>query len=513
MLTRSGGPTLLDPWTDQDAEPRSDGGSERSRWPRRPAGLIPALVMAVLGAAALTRPGLWTDELATWGMARTPWSAMWPVLRWVDGVLAPYYVLVRAWSELAGTSDLALRLPSLAAMVLAAGLVGSLGTRLAGPRVGLLAGLLFAVLPSSTRFAQEARPYALTALAAVVATYLLVLAWDRPTRLRFAAYAAAVALLGLLHVIAMLLLLAHAWLTFAWRRTVLTRWTLAAACGVLPLLPLVWLGSRQSNQVSHIPHVGFQSAAPYADVVLGTVGVGIAMAVLGLFGLPLRYPTAIYTAWVVVPTIALIVVSLELSLFLPRYLIFTLPGWALLAGSALARLRTPLAAAVLAAVTALGVSAQVAVRAADGHDEATRDIAQIVATRSRPGDAVVYAASEPRGGWTTRDLVAHYVPADRRPADPLLTRPPRTDGQLLAGECFEVRRCLGTPGRIWVVRLGRLDDPLSGLGAAKEDVLRTDYAVEQVWHRRNLTLALLVQGRRPVRGRPRGLYPFPDEFR
>lgn len=82
------------------------------------------------------------------------------ILRWVDAVLAPYYALVKVWTAVAGSSDLALRLPSLAAMIGAAGLVGALGARLAAPRHGLLAGLLFAVLPSATRFAQEARPYA-----------------------------------------------------------------------------------------------------------------------------------------------------------------------------------------------------------------------------------------------------------------------------------------------------------------------------------------------------------------
>jgi mannosyltransferase len=495
---RPADPGWADPWGHRVSVAARDPHDDTNRWHRRAAWLVPAVVMGVLGGLGLTRPGLWTDELATWGMMGTPWSQMWPVLRWVDAVLAPYYVLMRAWSEVAGTSDLALRLPSLAAMVAAAALIGSLGCRLAGPRVGLFAGLVFAALPSSTRFAQEARPYALTAFVAVVATYLLVLAWDRPTFARFAAYSGAVALLGLLHIVTVLLVIAHGWVTVAWHRQTLVKWAVAAVYGVLPLLPLVWLGRQQSSQVGYIPKVGLQSAGSYAAVVLGAVGVTVAVAVLGLFSLPLRYPASLYTAWVVLPTAALVVVSLVFPLFLPRYLIFTLPGWALLAGTALGRLRAPGAVVGLACVAALGVSAQLAVRKTDGHDEATREVAQIIATQVQPGDAAVYAAGEPRGGWTTRDLVAHYMPADRRPADPLLVRPPRTDGQLLAGECPDVPRCLGNPTRIWVIRLGRYDEPVTGLGAAKEQVLRANYRVEQVWHPRNLTLALLVRDRSPT---------------
>jgi mannosyltransferase len=73
-----------------------------------------------------------------------------------------------------------------------------------------------------------------------------------------------------------------------------------------------------------------------------------------------------------------------------------------------------------------------------------------------------------------------------------MTRPPRTDGQLLAGECTDVARCLGKPPRVWVVRLGELSDPLRGLGSDKEKVLRGGYHVAKVWRLRNTTLALMV---------------------
>jgi mannosyltransferase len=491
VLKRPRDIAVADPWGVRVSAASASESEPVGRWPRLAAWLIPAVAMAVVGGLGITRPALWTDEFATWGMATASWDRMWGVLRYLDAVIAPYYLLVRAGTALLGGSDLALRLPSLAAMVLAAGLVGSLGRRLAGPRAGILAGLLLAVLPAASRFAQEARPYAMTALLAVAATYLLVLSTERATFWRLAGYALAVTALGLMHVVALLLLLAHGWIVVAWHRPLLARWVAAATAGVLPLLPLLWVGHRQSGQVSYIPRVGFDSVGPYGSVVLGSAVLLLVLVLLGLFALPLRRPAVLFSAWVVVPAAALVVVSLAVPLFLPRYLIFTLPGWALLAGFTLDRLRTPLAAGALVLVAALGLPAQLAERRADGHDEATRTAADVIAAGSRPGDAIVYASGEARGGWTARDLVAHYVPAARRPADRLLVRPQRSGGQILAGECADVARCLGRPGRVWVLRIGRQADPLAGLGAGKQRVLRAGYHVERTWQLRNVTVALM----------------------
>ncbi len=182
-----------DPWGEAPVEFEPTTGGHRARRSRAYAWLVPGLVMAVLGGVELGRPGLWADEFATWGMAGIPWRESVAILRYVDAVIAPYYALMHGWVGLVGTSDLALRAPSVAAMALAAALTGAIGGRLAGPRVGLLAGLLFAVLPSSSRFAQEARPYAMALFAATLVTYLFVRILQRPRFGWFIAYTVAVA--------------------------------------------------------------------------------------------------------------------------------------------------------------------------------------------------------------------------------------------------------------------------------------------------------------------------------
>ena len=75
----------------------------------------PALLVLGLGAWGLGRPGAWTDEMATWGAARLSLSELFTLSRTIDTVMAPYYAAMHVWSRVVGTSDIALRLPSVLA--------------------------------------------------------------------------------------------------------------------------------------------------------------------------------------------------------------------------------------------------------------------------------------------------------------------------------------------------------------------------------------------------------------
>ncbi len=172
--------------------------------------VTPGLLTLVVTLAGIGHAQPWRDELATWSAATRPLSDLARMTRTIDAVTGPYYLLMHGWTAIAGTSPTALRLPSALAMAVAAALTARLGAVLVGRRAGLLAGLLFAVLPVTSRYGQEARPYALATLLAVLATLLLVEALRRPTWRRWAGYAAAVAALGLLHLVALTLLAAHA---------------------------------------------------------------------------------------------------------------------------------------------------------------------------------------------------------------------------------------------------------------------------------------------------------------
>jgi mannosyltransferase len=402
------------------------------------------------------------------------------------------------WVSLLGASDVMLRLPSVLAMAASAGLTARLGTRLATPRVGLLSGLLFAVLPTTSRYAQEARPYALVVFAAVLCSLALVRLLDEPRVGRLLAYALATALLGLLHAIALLLIPAHALVVLTVRRSVMPRWLIAAGVGILPALPALYLGSQQTAQVAWIGPPTSSSLTAYPALLLGSaVGAGMILA-LAMYAVSTRYPAVLYTSWAVVPVVGLFAASQLTALWLPRYLLFTTPAWALLAGTALGRTRLIRGATALALVAAVGVNAQLSVREPDGHLQATREAAALIAAQMKPGDAIVYSSHD--SGSTVhgtpdrvgRDLVAHYIPANRRPADVLQVIPQRTRGRVTAVECPNVARCLRNVQRIWVLRLGHQSDPLRGLRGTKGAVLRSRYYVSQAWYPEGLTVALAL---------------------
>jgi mannosyltransferase len=437
-------------------------------------------------------------------------------------------VLLKAWTGLAGTSTVALRLPSVLAMAVTAGLVSVLGSACcrATGRVptgrwgGLLAGAGFAVVPMTSRYAQEARPYAFVILFAVLASLLLVRLVERPAPARAVAYAAAILLLGAFHVVSLLLLVGHAVPVLATlgrrtgpaeeptgrHRTVLVAWACATGAALVLLLPLAWLGRRQRAQISWISPAHWQTLVNTPSTLFGSGLVAGALVILAALALIYRWrsgppagrgavdPVILLTAWAVGPILALYLIAKLTPLFWPRYLLYTMPAVVLLATLALIRLKKVEAAGVVAVIAVLGVPAQQGFREVDGHNHATSQAAGIIAAGERPGDAIAYALHEPVVPWEARDIVARYVPADRRPDDVFAVTAQRTDGQLLATECPDPASCLdrADPDRIWVLRYQNLGDPLAGIGEPKQQLLQSRYHLQSLWLVRGLTVALLA---------------------
>ncbi|ARZ69840.1 hypothetical protein SMD11_4232 [Streptomyces albireticuli] len=253
---------------------------------------VPAAVMLVLGLWGLDRGTMWRDESATFQIARRSLPEIGHALGTVDAVHGLYYLLMHA--VLAVRDDeLALRLPSVAASAATAGLVGALGCRLARPRVGLWAGLLYATTPFVSHYAQEARSYALVAAGAALATWLLVRAVDHGSAGRWAGYGAVAAGTALLHEFAVLLLAAHAVTLLAsrvpWRTW--RAWGCAAAGCCLALLPLVIVSRAQSAQVSWIRTPGRREAEALLYAFAGP-GEPVLTVTLVLAGISLLAPVA-----------------------------------------------------------------------------------------------------------------------------------------------------------------------------------------------------------------------------
>ena len=413
--------------------------------------LVPAVLTLMLGALGLGRQA-WRDEHATWHAATMSWPLLREHLSQVDIVLLPYYLLMRVWITVFGDSVVAMRLPSLLAMACAAGLTGLLGSRLFDRWTGLAGGCLFAVVPSVSRFGQEARPYAF-AIAFAVASLLALLAH------RWWLVSVMVALTGLAHLVALLVLLAHVPVMLRGRASagsggagsggadssifpenaasaareaafsgkVLRPWIIAVVVGLVPVIPIAILGVSQTGQVSWID-AGWRSLAslPFSLARSAAVaGILAALAIVGVLGRRWDWRLTMLVVWGLGPPSVLFVVAHDL--FYYRYLLFVLPAWVLAAGLAL-RKRAAAIAAVGAALL-LGVPDQLALR----HSPL-------------PGDQDYRAA-------------AAYVAQHMSPSDGIWFEG-YADGRERLGFAYELRgramptECAGCAARLWLVSNG-----------------------------------------------------------
>jgi mannosyltransferase len=343
-------------------------------------------------------------------------------------VLGVYYFGLHLWMAVFGDSATAMRLPSVIAMTIATGVVALIGRRLAGGAAGLASGLVFALIPSVSRYAQEARPYAFATLFATLATLMFLRAMERPHWSRWVLYSVVLAAAGVANLIALCVVFAHL-VILLWdflQRTVrlggdgtpesgrripggrlspegaplllLVRFCVAAVIGGILVSPLALEGHRQQSWqigAGSTPHtaelIGLHggiweelfSSVPAAVVIM-------LLAVIGLLAAPdarRRTMVGYALALAIVPVVAVYVISRgPTSYWTYRYMLFSVTGWAVGAGicisclaerakrTRLTRLtrsvspRFAVAAVLVAAVGLVGIHDQLEVRQNEAHN-------------------------------------------------------------------------------------------------------------------------------------------------
>ncbi|MFF7982925.1 glycosyltransferase family 39 protein [Streptomyces sp. NPDC007901] len=365
-------------------------------------------------------------------------------LEQVDAVHGLYYLLTHALFRLfEGTDPLVLlRLPAVLATAVTAGLLTLLGTRLAGPRTGLLAGLAFAVLPPVQRYAQEGRSYALVCALVVWSSYLLIRAVDIRTTRAWAGYGAVLLAACLLHEFAVLVLAAHA---VAVPREARRAWARTACAVVGALAPLAVLSMRQSAQVAWIGGLGTGALLGFAAVVVpGCAAAPFLPKPVVRLALPLA----------VLPAGLLMLVSLVKPLYVDRYVLYGQAGTALLISAALDRLTRAggarRAAALLAAAAAIVALLPVTVhlRTPGSRLDDVTAIGAAVRTAGEGADGILYLPAR-RRVWSLAD-----PGTVRGLRDLALERTPAASGTLYGTEADPsvLRARLRTAHRIVVLR-------------------------------------------------------------
>ncbi|GAA0268799.1 hypothetical protein GCM10010302_03090 [Streptomyces polychromogenes] len=439
-------------------------------------------------------------------MSRRSPREIWALLHHVDAVHGTYYFLMHSWTAVFGDSHLSLRMPTVLAVTATAALVTVTGRRLFGPRAGLCAGTLFAVLPATSRFAQEARSYALVMLFATLATFLLIRAMDGARRplgraARWAAYGGCLAVLGLLHLIALTIVLCHApAVVLRARREGRGLWPflVAGSAAAVCALPVVLLGrSQASRQLFWVPEPDAWGLAEiWPQLFASALCAGLVIALAALARREGREGVLLCAAVAVVPPLVLWAASHgAVSYFRYQYALFTVPAWALLAGAGLAgatRSRRA-AVAVLALVAVLVLPDQRRVRSPFEHDVPHAadyaGAARTIEKYYRPGDGVVYVRGAP---WMLDQGVRYYLKPGVEPREVFLARSAADNDELFPLYCPRPVRCLAGESRIWVVVPGDAPDVLGAVPKEQAAALRLRYTAYGTESLSGLTVGLLV---------------------
>ncbi|AEW98926.1 glycosyltransferase family 39 protein [Streptantibioticus cattleyicolor] len=429
LRAETGAPVTAGPGTRWTA-PRRAGRA--AWWPRA----APAVLALAIGLWGIDRHGsVWRDEAASYEVARRSLAEIWHMLGSVDAVHGLYYLLLHCLFTVFPGGLVALRLPSVLAIAAAATGTAALGRRLAGPRVGLAAGLVFPVIPEVQRYAQEGRSYALVCAVVVAATHLLLRAVAANSPLRWAGYSVTVLVACLLHEFAVLALLAHG-VTLAVTRTpfrALRAWGVAVAVAAAGLAPLAAVSCRQSAQVAWIPPVGPRGLLGFATLAL--TGLGCALVARGVKGIGRLCAVAL--PLLLVPPAALLLVSLLDRVYVGRYVFYAEVGLALLLGAAVEAVRRiavrrgvprgwPVAVVAATALALLPYS--VRLRTAQSRTDDVAAAARVVRQYAAPGAGVLFIPAERRES-------AVAFPRDYRGvADLALDRDAVTSGTLVGTE-------------------------------------------------------------------------------
>ena len=387
--------------------------------------LFVGVLATAISLAGAARPSFWYDEAATISASYSrSLGQLWQMLGSVDAVHGLYYLLMHGWFQIFPPTEFWSRVPSGLAVGGAAAGVVVLGKQFSSRTVAVASGVVCGILPRSTWAGIEARPYALSMMAAVWLTVLLVVAARRDNAWVWLCYGIALATSILLEMYLVLLSLAYVVFICAFRRnrTVLVHFAIASVLAVCALAPFVFEVIGQIQQIKWVAPIGhrtiedvaiqqyFERSPPFA--VLSALVIAAAIVLWLSRSAQLveteRQLLTLAVAWMVIPTVLIVIWSAAVhAIYTPRYLSFTAPAMALVLGVCIG-------ACAVRPWAATGIVVLFAVAAGPNYVRAQRNpyakygmdyshVADLITTKAAPGDCLL-----------VNDTVT-FMPAPMRP--------------------------------------------------------------------------------------------------
>ncbi|MBN1811720.1 MAG: glycosyltransferase family 39 protein [Anaerolineae bacterium] len=221
--------------------PETSHAAHRSRFFCLVAVVSLVLIAFAVRAISLDTQSLWRDEVDAMRFATAPLEEVLSNFT-RPGWNGPFYFLVlRGWIALTGTSEYAMRFLSLSFGALSVPLTYVLGRRLFNPQTGFFAALLVSVSPYLAWYSQEVKMYTLASFLALLAIYALRRAIEGDGWYWWAVQVVATSLALYTHILAALLIPVQVLIYFTWWPEARGQWLgalVSLACFTLPYLPL-----------------------------------------------------------------------------------------------------------------------------------------------------------------------------------------------------------------------------------------------------------------------------------
>jgi mannosyltransferase len=420
--------------------------SAKPRLPSR-LGIDPLVIALVIFALAidLARAGeksVWLDEAISDSHARESFGTFWQTVSHTDPNMSLYYLLLRPWVAVFGDGEAALRSLSAVFAALAAGALAILGRRLFDRWTGLVAGLFLAMDGYFVEYAQTARSYTLVVLLVIVSSYFFTGELQRPSGRGAVGYVVSSALAVYAHDFAGYVLLTQLLTLLAVeRRGALTkRWALIFGSLLLLCIPEIVVSARAgTGTIAWIVRPRLWDLADLPVLLLYSEAIAVTLVCLAGYAIASRlrrrrppgggWQIWFVTAWFLVPVLLAFAVSYSVPMFVPYYLLVSLPGLLLAGAAGLVGLPSRIAASALLVLLVAGMGKEIHRWYATPTIENYRSAIRAVHSRAEPGDVLMAAptSTEPALAYYARRNWRHppLVDPGPGPLPSLPTRAPR----------------------------------------------------------------------------------------
>ena len=175
--------------------------------------VVVSLVFFIIASIGnMSRWSVWFDE--AYGIYITRFSYAELTALTAKDVHPPlYYWLLKSWQGIFGDSEIAIRSLSLVGMLIAIIFVYLIVKKLFGTRTATWSLVLMSATPLLVRYSEEARMYGVASAIVAAASYVLILAIDKPSRKKWFVYGTLLALGMWTHYFTAIMWIAH----WVWR--------------------------------------------------------------------------------------------------------------------------------------------------------------------------------------------------------------------------------------------------------------------------------------------------------